>query len=149
MKKKLALLSVLGAAGGLLYALESQRRRNKTTAVRSSRVETDNSETSVAGPGGNGTAKPAASMAKIEEGQPQIGEKNDHIVDDQGTDQGEASRILTSIRDTAFDGSSEKLALALGRPIEEIESWANGAGLIDGDVVMKARTLAMQRGFEI
>ena len=73
----------------------------------------------------------------------------DHVLDDHGTRQSEASQILKSIRDHAFDSSDEKLALALGRPTEEIEEWTSGGGVIDGDVVMKARTLAMQRGFEI
>jgi hypothetical protein len=40
------------------------------------------------------------------------------------------------------------LALALGRPTEEIEEWTRGDGIIDGDVVMKARGLAMERGIE-
>jgi hypothetical protein len=56
---------------------------------------------------------------------------------------------LRGIRDNVFDESDEKLALALGRPTEEIQEWTNGDGLIDGDLLLKARTLAMQRGFEI
>ena len=149
MKKKLALLSLLGAAGGLLYALESQHRRNQTKA-RGTSSESDVSlgETSVAEKR-NGREQAAASMAKAENGQTNIGDENDHVIDDQGTHQAEASDILKRIRDTAFDGSSEKLALALGRPTEEIEDWTNGGHLIDGDVVMKARTLSIQRGFEI
>jgi hypothetical protein len=43
----------------------------------------------------------------------------------------------------------EKLALALGRPSDEIEVWCSGSGTIDGDVVMKARGIAIQRGIEI
>ena len=72
-----------------------------------------------------------------------------HAIDDQGTDQAEASNILKHIRDNAFEASDEKLALALGRPAEEIEEWTSGNGRIDGDVILKARTLALQRGFEI
>ena len=52
-------------------------------------------------------------------------------------------------RRPALKHANEKLALALGRPTEEIEEWTNGNGLIDGDVVMKARALAIQRGVEI
>ena len=70
-------------------------------------------------------------------------------IDDQGTDQETAAAILTSIRDEAFDSSDEKLALALGRPAEEITSWIDGSETIDGDVLLKARTLAMERGVEI
>jgi hypothetical protein len=53
------------------------------------------------------------------------------------------------VRDDAFEGSDEKLALALGRPIEEITGWLNGSEIIDGDVLIKARALAIQRGVEI
>ena len=71
------------------------------------------------------------------------------VIDDRGTDQHEAAEILKSIRDAAFDSNNEKLALALGRPTEAIEAWTSGSGDIDGDVVMKARTLAINRGVEI
>jgi hypothetical protein len=70
-------------------------------------------------------------------------------IDDQGTDQETAAAILTSLRDNAFDASDEKLALALGRPAEEVTAWIDGSETIDGDVLLKARTLAMERGIEI
>lgn len=70
-------------------------------------------------------------------------------IDDQGTDQETAAAILTSIRDKAFDSSDEKLALALGRPPEEITAWIDGSEIIDGDVLLKARNLAMERGVEV
>jgi hypothetical protein len=78
-----------------------------------------------------------------------MGVEGEHAIDDQGTDQLKASQILRRIRDNAFEASDEKLALALGRPTQEIEEWTSGNGLIDGDVILKARTLAMQRGLEI
>jgi hypothetical protein len=70
-------------------------------------------------------------------------------IDDRGTDQFEASQILKKLRDGAFDSSDEKLALALGRPTEEVEEWTRGAGTIDGDVLLKARALAIGRGLQI
>jgi hypothetical protein len=70
-------------------------------------------------------------------------------IDDRGTDQGEATEILMKIRDVGFDASNEKLAIALGRPIEEIDGWMAGTLTIDGDVLMKARALAIERGLEI
>jgi hypothetical protein len=76
-------------------------------------------------------------------------DRSEPVIDDRGTDQHEAAEILKSIRDAAFDSNNEKLALALGRPTEEIEAWTSGSGDIDGDVVMKARTLAINRGVEI
>jgi hypothetical protein len=151
MKKKIALLSLLGAAGGLLYALESQHKRNKTATA-----DKDDNQ-AVAGNGRSANAKqdysrPAestASMARIENGEASSGNEAEHVIDDQGTGQSEASQILRHIRDNAFEANDEKLALALGRPAEEIEEWTSGRGLIDGDVILKARTLAMQRGIEI
>ncbi len=70
-------------------------------------------------------------------------------LDDRGTDQSEASEILQRLRDEAFDSSDEKLALALGRPKDEISEWIKGSGTIDGDVLLKARALAKERGVEI
>jgi hypothetical protein len=149
MKGKLIFLSALGAAGGLLYVLESQHRRIKSAQANNNR----NRET-VVGNGRAASAKQdgsqlAASMARIQPGEASIRDEGKHVIDDQGTDQSEASQILRRIRDNAFDANDEKLALALGRPTEEIEAWTSGRGLIDGDVILKARTLAMQRGFEI
>jgi hypothetical protein len=90
-----------------------------------------------------------ASMKNLsDESEGQTNEAEPEI-DDQGTDQETATAILTSLRDNAFDGSDEKLALALGRPAEEITSWIEGSETIDGDVLLKARNLAMERGIEI
>ena len=154
MKKKVALIGVLGAAGGLIYALESQRRHNPAgkdtgTDHRSSLSENTSETGSSGAKRDNNRSEPAASMSRIENGRPVIGEETDHVIDDHGTHQGEASEILRSIRDKAFEESDEKLALALGRPTEEISEWTGGNASVDGDVLMKARTLAMQRGFEI
>lgn len=146
MKKKIALLGALGvAAGGLLYALESQHKRNKTSEEDDSAV----AENGQSREKGSRQSDLAASVARVESAEPTIGNEGEHVIDDQGTDQAEASQILKHIRDNAFEKSDEKLALALGRPAEEIEEWTRGSGLIDGDVILKARTLAMQRGFEI
>ena len=90
-----------------------------------------------------------ASMKNLsDESEGQTNEAEPEI-DDQGTDQETAAAILTGLRDDAFDGSDEKLALALGRPAEEITSWVDGSETIDGDVLLKARNLAMERGIEI
>lgn len=73
----------------------------------------------------------------------------DNIVDDRGTDQGKAAKILRNLRDRAFEASDEKLAIALGRPLEEVTGWSAGSELIDDDVVMKARGIAMHRGVRV
>lgn len=73
----------------------------------------------------------------------------DHIVDDRGTGQDKAAQILRNLRDRAFEASDEKLALALGRPMEEVAAWHAGQEIIDDDVVMKARGIAMHRGVRV
>jgi len=73
----------------------------------------------------------------------------EHIVDDRGTGQEKAAQILRKLRDRAFEASDEKLALALGRPMEEIVAWNAGQQVIDDDVVMKARGIAMHRGVHV
>ncbi|MEO8434327.1 MAG: hypothetical protein ABI596_05490 [Pyrinomonadaceae bacterium] len=70
-------------------------------------------------------------------------------VDDRGTNKTEGRALLRKLRDLGFDSSDQQLALALGRPIEEIEAWMGGAEAVDDDVVMKARGIATQRGLEI
>ncbi len=73
----------------------------------------------------------------------------EHYVDDRGTGQDKASQILVNLRDRAFEASDEKLALALGRPAEEVAAWQTGEEVIDDDVIMKARGIAMHRGVNI
>ena len=70
-------------------------------------------------------------------------------LDDQGTNQTEGRAIIRRLRDKAFDGSNEQLALALGRPVEEIEGWTGGAATVDDDVLMKARGIAQERGVAV
>jgi hypothetical protein len=70
-------------------------------------------------------------------------------VDDRGTSQDEALALLKKLRDQGFDSSDEELAVALGRPVEEVKGWIKGTEPIDDDVVMKARGIAQQRGLEI
>jgi hypothetical protein len=116
MRKSIATLTALGIGAGSFYLLNRDRR------VRNTSNETDLS------------------------GLLQSTTSDSPTIDDQGTEQSEAANILKRIRDAAFESSDEKLALALGRPTEEIETWTTGSGVIDGDVVMKARQLAVQRG---
>jgi len=142
MKKRILLLSAVGVGAGLFYLLSREGRgtvaeqgngNQRDKAGRASVKTLSNSRRS------NGTAR-------LNEDDHQV---DNIIIDDQGTDQSEASHILQQIRDVAFDHDNEKLALALGRPAEEIEAWTSGSGVIDGDVIMKARGLALNRGIEI
>jgi len=74
---------------------------------------------------------------------------NENSVDDQGTSEAEGRALLKRLRDAGFEGRNEQLALALGRPVEEVEGWTGGAEPVDDDVVMKARGIAKERGIEI
>jgi hypothetical protein len=75
---------------------------------------------------------------------------SDQAVDDRGTTQEEGRAILKRLRDQGFEASDEKLAVALGRPIEEVEAWTSeGAEPVDDDVIMKARGIAKERNIEI
>jgi hypothetical protein len=73
----------------------------------------------------------------------------DQEVDDKGTDQEQAQRMLTTLRDQGFDGDNEKLAVALGRSAEQVQAMISGAETIDDDVVMKARGIALNRGIDL
>ena len=73
----------------------------------------------------------------------------DQEVDDRGTDQEEAQRMLANLRDKGFESDDEKLAVALGRTAEQVQAMISGAETIDDDVVMKSRGIALHRGIEI
>ena len=73
----------------------------------------------------------------------------DQQVDDKGTDQEQAQRMLTTLRDQGFDGDNEKLAVALGRSAEQVQAMISGAETSDDDVVMKARGIALNRGIDL
>lgn len=88
-------------------------------------------------------------ISKALRSQTRAPERPENIVDDRGTGQEKAARMLLNLRDRAFEASDEKLAVALGRPVEEIVGWNTGHELIDDDVVMKVRGIAMHRGVHI
>lgn len=71
---------------------------------------------------------------------------DDKQVDDKGTNQEDARRMLMALRDGGFEGDNEKLAVALGRSLEQVQGWIDGTETIDDDVVMKARGIALNRG---
>ncbi len=138
MKKKILLLSAAGIGAGLIYALESAYRKR----VGSDSISAGNSSSEA-------SSEKKASMAKLGDSTAIPETDSAPQIDDRGTDQAGASEILKHIRDGAFEASDEKLALALGRPTQEIEEWTHGGGSIDGDVVMKARALALERGLTV
>ena len=78
-------------------------------------------------------------------------EKNDQLVDDRGTSETGGRQILKRLRDQGFGSDDEKLAVALGRPVEEVQGWMAGSAdePVDDDIIMKARGIAKERGIEI
>jgi hypothetical protein len=137
MKKSVLLLASVGIGAGLFYVLRFNRRKERIAEG----TATDDSKKEFEQLGQSRTDGRVTTGTTVDDPQIQI--------DDRGTDQSGASQILKSIRDRAFEASDEKLALALGRPTEEIAGWTSGAGMIDGDVLMKARALALQRGLAV
>jgi hypothetical protein len=70
-------------------------------------------------------------------------------LDDRGTDAAGGLALLKRLRDEGFASDDEKFAVALGRPVEEVEAWMQGAEPPDDDIIMKARGIAQERGIEI
>ena len=76
-------------------------------------------------------------------------ERNANALDDRGTDNAAGLALLKRLRDEGFDSDDERLAVALGRPVEEVQSWMRGEGRLDDDIIIKARGIAQERGIEI
>jgi hypothetical protein len=77
-------------------------------------------------------------------------ERNEQAVDDRGTTETGARELLKRLRDQGFEADDEKFAVALGRPVEEVQSWMTGGDEpVDDDIVMKARGIAKERGIEL
>jgi hypothetical protein len=73
----------------------------------------------------------------------------EQAVDDRGTSESEGRNLLLNLRDKGFEGSDQKLALALGRPVEDVQGWIAETKTVDDDVVMKARGIAKERGIAV
>jgi hypothetical protein len=142
MKKRFLLAGAMGMSGGLLYLVSrSKKLRAKSARMGGEATSEQSDEESLESQESDYSNDRLSAAGEVENDNP--------IIDDHGIDQVTALNILTHIRDAAFESSDEKLALALGRPAEEVEAWTRGSEIIDGDVVMKARHLAMERGIEI
>ena len=80
-------------------------------------------------------------------------ERNEGAVDDRGTSEAGGREILKRLRDEGFEADDEKLALALGRPVEEVQGWTAGDGNsdepVDDAIIIKARGIARERGIEL
>jgi hypothetical protein len=70
-------------------------------------------------------------------------------LDSQGMTTDQGREILRRLRDEGFDADDQKLAVALGRPVEEVQAWTGGDAPIDDDLIMKAKGLAQERGINL
>lgn len=71
------------------------------------------------------------------------------VIDDFGTTEGKAKEILSDLLFNGFDNEIDLLAIALGRPTEELKDFLNGDQEIDNDLLMKMRGIAEERGITI
>jgi hypothetical protein len=158
MRKAAVALGTVGIGAGILYAFGRARAKDSATSVatdegvdkvdeRGGENQMPNSATSATGSEDISDSK-LPSMSPLKDDSSDTAVRNFEI-DDRGTDQNEAAQLLTKIKDESFDSSDEKLALALGRPVDEIQAWTRGERTIDSDVLMKARALALERGLTI
>ena len=83
------------------------------------------------------------------EAKNRLEQEGGEALDDRGTDTASGREILKRLRDGGFDADNEKLATALGRPVETVEAWMQGAEPLDDDIIIKARGLATERGIEV
>ncbi len=62
----------------------------------------------------------------------------------EGNESSESLEVLRKLKTQVFESDDEKLALAMGRPVEEIKAWFGGEE-IDEDAQEKIHGLAQQR----
>jgi hypothetical protein len=152
MRKSALALTSVGIGAGVLYAIgrgRSKRRRSESTKLNAQVAGLGKSETDTGvteRQAEKESSVKASSMAPQNDVESNLTGSENFELDDRGTNQEDALQLLNKIKAEVFQSSDEKLALALGRPVEEINAWAAGEQTIDSDVLMKARALALERG---
>ena len=76
-------------------------------------------------------------------------EVENNIVDDAGTGQDDARKLLREFCDSGFNGDQERAGLVLGRPATELREMLDGQLEIDDDLMMKLRGISKERGFAV
>lgn len=74
---------------------------------------------------------------------------NKDIIDDLGTTEGKAKEIMSDLLFNGFNNNLEQLAVALGRPPEELRDFLEGNQEIDNDLLMKMRGISEERNITI
>lgn len=72
-------------------------------------------------------------------------QNNTKSVEEKRSDNTESLELLQRLKNEVFDGSIGELALAMGRPMEEIQAWFSGEEEIDEDAEMKVHGIAKER----
>jgi len=70
--------------------------------------------------------------------------KEGKLMDNEYADT-DALELLGKLKTEVFDDSNAQIALAMGRPVSEIEAWFEGDEEIDEDAEMKIHGLAQER----
>jgi hypothetical protein len=70
---------------------------------------------------------------------------NENGQTEQQDETAESLALLKKLKTQVFESSDEKLSLAMGRPVSEIEAWFSGAEQIDEDAQEKIHGLALMR----
>lgn len=76
-------------------------------------------------------------------------ETSENIVDNRGTTQEGARKLLDNFCREGFANDLSKAAFVLGRPPEELTNFLSGGEEIDDDLVMKMRGIAQERAIKI
>lgn len=153
MRKATIALGTVGIGAGIWYAFGRAREKSGGQSLIKSVNELSDSRENQFLPT-SASRSDNISEPKVASESPVKDDRSDALkdgyeIDDRGTDHHVAVEILSKIKNDLFDSSDEKLALALGRPVEEIQAWAKGEQTIDSDVLMKARALALKRGLSL
>lgn len=76
-------------------------------------------------------------------------EANSNDVDATTGEVGQAEErdLLERLCEELFSGNREDMAVALGRPVDEINNFLDGETPIDEDLIMKAHGLLHERAF--
>jgi len=75
--------------------------------------------------------------------------QDEQALDDLGTREFQAKRILKNLFTKGFDADVNKLALALGMDSADLDDLMKGKGTIGEDLLMKMRGIAEERDIEI
>jgi hypothetical protein len=81
----------------------------------------------------------------LEEEQKMINQNEAATAAQGAAEDAQPRETLQRLKTEVFKGSDEDLAVAMGRPVEEIQAWLSGTENIDEDAEMKINGIAKER----